>query len=91
MSDGAGEWSLASKTKACLLSSTAPETAALGQNGWRYGSWNFSKLALNYPGLPTWGIVSLRQTTDFTPGYIAETACREELLNLAGMMTSPTQ
>jgi hypothetical protein len=33
----------------------------------------------------------LRQTTDFTPGYIAETACREELLDLAGMMTSPTQ
>jgi hypothetical protein len=40
---------------------------------------------------PTWGIVSLRQTTDFTPGYIAERACREELLDLAGMKTSPTQ
>jgi hypothetical protein len=34
-------------------------------------------------------IASLRQTADFTPGYIAEKACREELLDLAGMM--PTQ
>jgi hypothetical protein len=37
----------------------------------------------------TWGIVSLRQIIDFTPGYIAERACRDELLDLAGMMTSP--
>jgi hypothetical protein len=27
----------------------------------------------------TWGNASLRQTTDFTPGYIAERACQEEL------------
>jgi hypothetical protein len=27
--------------------------------------------------MPTWGIASLRQTTDFTPGYMAERACRE--------------
>jgi hypothetical protein len=40
---------------------------------------------------PAWGIVSLCQTTDFTPGYIAERACREELLGFAVMMTSPTQ
>jgi hypothetical protein len=39
----------------------------------------------------TWGIASLRQTTAYTPGYIAERACRKELLDLAGMMTSPTQ
>jgi hypothetical protein len=26
-----------------------------------------------------------------TPGYIVERACREELLDLADMMTSPTQ
>jgi hypothetical protein len=38
----------------------------------------------------TWGNASHRQTTDFAPGYIAE-RCREELLDLAGMMTSPTQ
>jgi hypothetical protein len=30
-----------------------------------------------YPSRPTWGIASLRQTTDFTPGYIADRACRE--------------
>jgi hypothetical protein len=29
-------------------------------------------------------VASLRQTTDFTPGYIAEISCREELLDLAG-------
>jgi hypothetical protein len=40
---------------------------------------------------PTWGIASLRQTTDFPPGYIAERACREELLDLVDMMTSPMQ
>jgi hypothetical protein len=30
---------------------------------------------------PTWGIASLRQTTDFIPGYIATrwTLCRERL------------
>jgi hypothetical protein len=28
---------------------------------------------------------------DFTPGYIADRACREEPLHLAGMMTSHTQ
>jgi hypothetical protein len=27
----------------------------------------------------TWVISSLRQTTDFTPGYMAERSCREEL------------
>jgi hypothetical protein len=40
---------------------------------------------------PTWGIASLRQTTHFTPGYIAEWSCREDLLDLSGMMPSPTQ
>jgi hypothetical protein len=39
----------------------------------------------------TWGIASLRQATDFTPGYIADWLCWEELLDLAGMMPSPTQ
>jgi hypothetical protein len=38
-----------------------------------------------------WGIASLRQTTDFTPGFIAERSCREVMLDLAGMMPSPTQ
>jgi hypothetical protein len=33
--------------------------------------------------MPTWGIASLRQTPDFTPGYIAERSCRGELLDLA--------
>jgi hypothetical protein len=28
---------------------------------------------------------------DFTPGYIAERLCREEMLDLAGMMMSPRQ
>jgi hypothetical protein len=28
---------------------------------------------------------------DFTPGYIAEKAFREEPFDIAGMMTSPTQ
>jgi hypothetical protein len=36
-------------------------------------------------------LASLSQTTDFAPGYIAERACREELLDLTGMMTSLTQ
>jgi hypothetical protein len=39
----------------------------------------------------TWSIASLRQTTDITPGYIADRSCREEQLDLAGMMPSPTQ
>jgi hypothetical protein len=39
----------------------------------------------------TWGIASLRQTTDFSAGYIADWSYREELLGLAGMMPSPTQ
>jgi hypothetical protein len=43
-----------------------------------------------HPGLPGVYCVT-RQTTEFTPEYIAERACREELLDLAGMMTSPTQ
>jgi hypothetical protein len=30
----------------------------------------------HHPEVYTWGIASLRQTTDFTPGYIAERACR---------------
>jgi hypothetical protein len=38
-----------------------------------------------------WGIASLHQTTDFTPGYIAERSCREELLGLTDMMMSLTQ
>jgi hypothetical protein len=29
------------------------------------------------PSRPTWSIASLCQTTDFTPGYIAEKACQE--------------
>jgi hypothetical protein len=41
--------------------------------------------------IQAWGIASFRQTTNFTPGYIAERACREELLDIADMMTSPTQ
>jgi hypothetical protein len=32
--------------------------------------------------------VSLSQNTDSTPGYIAERVCREELLDLAGIMMS---
>jgi hypothetical protein len=40
------------------------------------------------PSRPTWGIASLRQTTDFTPGYIAERSCREELLDLSGVVDS---
>jgi hypothetical protein len=35
-----------------------------------------------------WGIASLLV---LTPGYIVERSCREELLDLADMMTSPTQ
>jgi hypothetical protein len=50
-----------------------------------------SKVAPRTPSRPTWGIASLRQTTDFTPVYIAERACREELLDLASLTTSPTQ
>jgi hypothetical protein len=42
---------------------------------------------VNMSPWPTRGVASLRQTTDFTPGCIAERSCREELLNLAGMMT----
>jgi hypothetical protein len=30
------------------------------------------------------GYCVIRQITDFYPGYIAERACREELLDLAG-------
>jgi hypothetical protein len=39
----------------------------------------------------TGGIASLRQTTDFTPVYIADRSCREEQLDLAGMMPSLIQ
>jgi hypothetical protein len=35
----------------------------------------------------TWGIASLRKSTDFT----TEDTSQRELLDLAGMMTSPTQ
>jgi hypothetical protein len=35
---------------------------------------------------PSWGIASVRQMTDFTPGYIADRSCREELLDLSDMM-----
>jgi hypothetical protein len=44
---------------------------------------NFLQI-LKMSSRPTWGIASLRQT-DFIPGYIAERACREGLLDLAGM------
>jgi hypothetical protein len=35
------------------------------------------------PYRPTWLRASIRQTTDFTPGYIADRSCREELLDLS--------
>jgi rhodanese-related sulfurtransferase len=38
---------------------------------------NRSKACYLYPSRPTWGIASLRQATDFTPGYIAGRACWE--------------
>jgi hypothetical protein len=47
--------------------------------------------ATTNPSRLTWGIASLRQANEFYPGYIAERACREEQLDLAGLMTSPTQ
>jgi hypothetical protein len=50
-------------------------------------------VAVKNPSRATWGrpIASLRHAADITPGYIAEGSCREELLDLAGMMMSPTQ
>jgi hypothetical protein len=51
---------------------------------------NFNKLVLkSHPGLPGVLYHSVKLWTS-TPGYIAERACREELLDLAGTMTSPT-
>jgi hypothetical protein len=51
----------------------------------------FLENALQCPSMLTWGFASLRQTTDFTVGYIADRSCREEQFDLTSMMPSPTQ
>jgi hypothetical protein len=76
-----GLWSLKIGERITLMCKTSRPTLKIGER----------ITLMCKTSRPTWVIASHRQTTDFTPGYIAERAYREELLDLAGMMTSPTQ
>jgi hypothetical protein len=42
------------------------------------GVWSMTYRLYSIVTEKTWGIASLRQTTGFTPGYMAERACREK-------------
>jgi hypothetical protein len=63
------------------------------QDNWRHWKLSPSEGLAGQPGLPGMpGVLrhSVKLRTS-TPGYNAERACREVMLNLARMMMSPTQ